>query len=180
MSSFDVPETEHRKNRNLISFTVADANEVRGEDETVDRILRYMEEKTAFKGFAKRSDIQPGDMKDLLPNICFFVPVYDEAGELEDVLIPLMGTNVVSFYGELTGKKVSEHPYLEVSSRIITTVAQILENRRAVVAESKVLSSHQEHLAVRALYVPMSEDGETIDRLLVHLHVFVKSLLKAE
>lgn len=178
MSSFDVPDTQHRKNQELVTFTVVDAEEVRGKDETVDRILSYVEGKTGPDRFAKRSDIQPADMKDLLPDICFFVPVRGEAGELEDVHIPLMGTNVVRFYGELTGQGVLAHPNAEVSDRIMATVIQILKDRRPALAESKVLSSKKQHLAVRALYVPMSEDGQNIDRLFVYLRVFVNSLLK--
>jgi len=179
MSSFDVAETEHRKNRELITFTVVDAAEVRGKDETVDRILSYVEDKTgSARLFPKRSDIRPADMKDLLPDICFFVPVHDDNGELEDVHIPLMGTNVVRFYGELTGRGVRSHPNAQVSSRILATVSQILKDRCPALAESKVLSSDKQHLAVRALYVPMSEDGQNIDRLFVYLRVFVNSLLE--
>jgi len=178
MSSFDVPESEHRKNQELVTFTVVDAAKVRGKDEAVDRILHYVEDKTGSDRFAKRSDIQPGEMKDLLPDICFFVPVFGETGELEDVHIPLMGTNVVRFYGELTGQGVRAHPSAEVSDRIMATVTQILKDRRPTLAESKVLSSNKQHLAVRALYIPMSEDGQKIDRLLVYLRVFVRSLLK--
>jgi len=177
MSSFDVPVVKHRENSELVTFTVVDAAQVRGKDEAVDRILSYMEAKAGVDRFVKRSDILPGEMKDLLPNICFFVPVYSETGTLEDAQITLMGTNVVRFYGELTGKGVCAHPNPEVSNRIMATVVQILKNRRSTIAESKVLSSDKEHLAVRALYVPMSEDGENIDRLFVYLRVFARSLL---
>jgi len=177
MSSFDVPETEARENRDLVTFTMVDAADVRGKDDIVDRVLTYVESKTKGGRFATRADIRPDEMKDLLPNMCFFVPVFDEDGELEDVNIPLMGTNVVRFYGELTGKNVRSHPNPEVSNRIMVTVAQILKKRCPTLAESKVLSSDKTHLAVRAIYVPMSEDGENIDRFLVLLNVFANSLL---
>ena len=178
MSSFDVPESHNREYRELVTFTVVDAAEVRGKDQVIDRILTYVEEKTGSERFAKRADIKPGEMKDLLPGICFFAPVYGETGELEDVRLPLMGTNVVDFYGELTGKTVRAHPNPEVSSRIIATVAKVLENRCPTFAESRVASDGHERLAIMALYVPMSEDGETIDRFFVHFRVFVDSLLK--
>ena len=178
MSSFEVPKTKSRARRELVAFTMVDAADVRGKDEGIDLILDYVDEKTESKRFLKRSDISPRDLKAMLPDICFFVPVWGEAGQLEDVYFPLMGTNVVNFYGELTGKTVSAHPNEDVSRRIIATVARTLETRRATLAESEVLFAGHETSAIRALYVPMSEDGKKIDRFFVYFRVFVKSLLK--
>jgi len=180
MSSFDAQTTKSREGRELKSFTVVDARQVRAKDKNIDQILSYVEEKTGGKRFAKRSDIQPSELKDLLPDICFFIPRYGNDGVLDDVDITLMGTNVVSFYGELTGQNVKSHPSPVIAERILACVSKTINNRRPTFAEAASLSPDQNYLAVKALYVPLSEDGQLIDRLLVYVRVFGKSLLEDE
>ena len=178
MTSFDGQLPKDREDRELATFEIVKAETVRGRDESIDRILRYVEQKTGSTRFARRADIQPADLKEFLPDICFFIPYYTAGGVLNDVRITLMGTNVVSFYGELTDKSVRDHPSPDVAGRILTCAAAAIENREATFAEATSLSSEQDYLAVKALYVPMAEDGDMIDRLLVYVRVVGKSLLE--
>jgi hypothetical protein len=161
--------------RELVSFTLADADSVRDEDDKVNRILSYIESKTAGNRLAKRSDINPAELKDVLSEICFFQPVYNQAGDLSDVVIRLQGTLAANFYGELTNKSVRTHPSPEVGDRIMASASHTIKNRRPTIATSASLSSEKDHLTVKVLYVPMAEDGQFIDRFLVYVRVFRKT-----
>jgi len=156
------------------TFKLVAAEEARHQDRGVERLLSYIEAKTGEKRFAKRADINPAELKDLLPDICFFVPIYDENNNIIDIQVKLQGTKAASFYGEFTGKSVHSHPSSEVGTRIAASVKAVAERRCSIFVESSTLSRKKDHLRAKALYVPMAEDGENIDRLLVYVRVVPK------
>ncbi len=176
---FEHSETlEKRDSQKLAAFQMVPPEELHGNNPDVDRILSYLHTKTEGKRHVKRSDINPADLKGLLPGICFFVPQYDENGALEDVTIRLQGTRAVNFYGELTGKSVRDHPSPEVSQRIIACIQASLDRRGPIVGIAETLSAEQSFLSVKVLYVPMSEDGDHIDRFLVYIEVVQKPIFQ--
>lgn len=158
-------------------FTLLPAEELREEDEGVERLLDYIDKKTGGTRLPKRADINPVDLKDLLPEICFFTPVYDDGGCVSDVIVTLQGTKAANFYGEHTGKSVLLHPSPEVGRRILTSVVATVQERRPNLALATSLSQQKDYLTVKALYIPMAEDGKVIDRLLVFIRVFRKPFL---
>jgi hypothetical protein len=119
----------------------------------------------------KRADVNPAELKDILPEICFFTPVYGDDGLLDDVIVKLQGTRASGFYGEHTGKSVTEHPSSEVAARIVKSVEAAIEQKNAVLAEAATMSADKSYLSIKALYIPMSEDGVLIDQLLVLIRV---------
>jgi len=137
----------------------------------VDGILRYFDAKTKGKRLAERSDVSPVELKDKLPNICVMVPIYDASGALSDVIIKLIGTTLVDFYGEMTGKSIFKHPAPEVAERIFISVERCIKERAPVAAEAFSLSKAKSYLQVTALYVPLSSDGKTIDQLFLYTTV---------
>lgn len=146
-----------------------------GTDPELARILAFAEEKTEGKRFLKRADVNPAELKDILPDICFFSPVYAEDGTVDDVFITLMGTRAASFYGDHTNKHVSEHPFPEVADRVTSAIQVVVAERGAFQAEAEALTDDHTYLTVKAAYIPMSEDGETIDRVFVYVRVKPKS-----
>ena len=153
------------------------AEELHGEDESIERLLDYIDKKTGGTRLPKRADINPVELKELLPEICFFTPVYDDGGCVSDVIVTLQGTKAVNFYGEHTGKSVLQHPSPEVGRRILTAVAATVQERRPKLASATSLSQQKDYLTMKALYIPMAENGEAIDRLLVLIRVFRKPFL---
>lgn len=137
----------------------------------VERILSYFEARAEGARLAKRSDINPVDMKDILPDVCILELEKDADGVLEDIVIRLMGTNVVSFYGELTGKSIFTHPSSLVAERIFKSAEFCLGRRRPVLVQAFTLSEEKNHLKVSVLYVPLSEDNSDIDRFFTHVSV---------
>lgn len=160
-----------RSDLDLPSFSIFDAEDLRGDDPEIEAILSYFEEKTGGDRLARRADVNPAALKPFLPDICIHRAVYDENGALQDIIVQLIGTEVTSFYGEMTGKSVREHPAREVANRIFVAGQTCIEQRRPVVAVAQALSAKKNHLRVNILYVPLSEDGEVIDRLFLLVRV---------
>lgn len=147
------------------------AETLRQKDKSIGKLLTYFEEKTEGSRLAKRKDIVPRELKHFLPEICIMQPLYGLDTHVADVKLVLQGTATVNFYGEMTGKNVSEHPSPEVGERIILSCQKCIDNRMPMVAQAEALSRDKAYLRLRALYVPLSDNNEHIDRLFVHVHV---------
>ncbi|WP_417450077.1 PAS domain-containing protein [Kordiimonas sp.] len=149
---------------------------MRYENKRVDELLAYFDQRTAKSRLPRRSDIHPQDLKRYLPEIFIFGTQYDHAGHLSDLIVQLMGTTVAGFYGEITGQTVTAGaPSPQVAERILISCRRALETRQPIVAEAAAFSEQKNHLRVRVLYVPLSEDGTNIDRIFGHVHVGLRS-----
>lgn len=149
------------------------AADVRDEDEGVDRLLGYLHSKTNGKRLPKRSEIKPNEIKDIIADICILQPVYDDSGDMTDVMVRLLGTNVTSFYGEQTGKSVTAHPSPDVGPRVMHCVRAASSAREPLLMEISSLNEDQSFVVtLKGVYVPMSEDGAQVDRVMVYLRVF--------
>lgn len=78
---------------------------------------------------------------------------------------------MVGFYGEMTGAMVSTHQSPEITERIILSCQNCIDSKEALIAQAEALSRDKAFLRLRALYVPLSDDGEHIDRLFVQVRV---------
>ncbi len=152
-------------------FSIEDAEEWRLHDPVVDHDLRYFENQTGGARLPRRDDLKPGDLTSVLPEIALVEPVYDAAGGFVDAMGLLEGTKLDSFYGPMTGKLISEYPNKLVSARILQACKHCVEIAKPVVVSSDILSDQQNYLAITVLYVPMSENGTTIDRIFIHNQV---------
>ncbi|MCJ9430556.1 PAS domain-containing protein [Kordiimonas marina] len=160
-----------RAGLDLPDFSIFDAEDLRRDDREIDTLLSYFEARTEGKRLPKRADVDPAKLKAFLPDICIHRALYGEDGTLKDIVVQLIGTEVASFYGEMTGKSVREHPAPEVAQRIFISGQTCIDRRRPIVAIAKALSSKKNHLQVNILYIPLSEDGEQIDRLFLLVRV---------
>ncbi|NVJ71345.1 MAG: PAS domain-containing protein [Alphaproteobacteria bacterium] len=175
ISSFEKSEVvvDHVRG-GLAEWCFVDTKEYRARFADIDRVLRYFEDKTKGKRLPRRSDVVPSELKDVLPDICFMAPVFDPAGVIEDITVQLMGTNVVSFYGEMTGKSVFEHPSSQIGQRILASMTKAIRDREPVTTFANSLSDEKSHLQVSVLYIPMAENGKDIDRFFMHVGVYRK------
>ncbi len=134
-------------------------------------LMEYFEEKTGGMRMARRSDIDPVQLTHFLRRICIFEPIFSADGELDDIMVRLMGTETAGFYGEMTGDSVKNHRSREVVARIFESVGMLLESGRPVTGFARELSGEKNHLRIQSLFVPLSTDGETIDKIFVYVEV---------
>lgn len=160
-----------RKRPTYTDFSIEDADVWRFTDPVVDSDLRYFEEKTGGKRLPCRGDLKPEELKSILPEIALFEPIYDEDGSFIDVRGLLEGTKLDSFYGSITGKLMSDYPNKLVSDRILQACRHCVDIAKPIVVSADALSDQKNFLKITVLYVPMSENGTTIDRIFIHNQV---------
>ncbi|TNE64276.1 MAG: PAS domain-containing protein [Alphaproteobacteria bacterium] len=172
MSYFSSPDDmPHRNDVDLPTFVIHDAEDCRADDPVLEQLLSYFESRTRGRRLPCRADFNPADLKPLLPEICILLPVYGEEGVLKDIKVQLMGTEVASFYGEVTGSSALAHASPEISSRILMSCSTCIERRHPIVSVSHTLSEEKNYLSVGVIYIPLSDDGKTIDRLFLLVRV---------
>ncbi|NVJ96930.1 MAG: PAS domain-containing protein [Alphaproteobacteria bacterium] len=165
MSSFqDTEEIAERIQKGLPGFTIHDVDGFRATDRKIARVLSYFDERTGGKRLPSRTDISPRELTDLLPNVVMLTVVRDDAGAICDAVLTLMGTSVVEFYGEYSGRSIFEHPAPQVGERIMMSMRESERRRAPVVGEAYQLSEEKNHLRVTILYVPLEEESGQIER----------------
>lgn len=148
-----------REQEDLPQFTISDAEPFRDQDLKIDRVLTLFEAKTRGDRLPCRADVVPSELADLLPNVVLINAIRDDKGTIVDAILALMGTTVVEFYGEFTGKSIFEHPAPQVAERILKSMLETEARRKPVVAEAFQLSDEKSYLRVRILYVPLEDNG---------------------
>lgn len=161
-------------NQRLEDFRIEDAEDVRQHNPVIDELLAYFEEKTQRQRLARREDLKPMELKDELPKIGLFEPIYNGEGQLVDADITLLGSRLDEFYGHMTGKRVNEFPQAQVAVRIIQACRQCVALKKPIVVQAESLSDVKNFLSITVLYVPMSSDGETVDRIFLHNQITSK------
>lgn len=128
-------------------------------------ILKYFDDKTHGDRFACRQDIVP---KDFIPHLCnvgLFDLTYDEDGNLEDILIRLMGTNVVEIFGEHTGENYTKLDDITAVDGILAVTKEILEQEQTMQVIALNSSYKASRTKISGVYIPLSEDNKRIDKI---------------
>ena len=84
-----------------------------------------------------------------------------------DAFCRLNGSQTIMIYGDLTGTWLSEMKSQEAFYRVKQRHKIMSAKRQGLAITSQILSKYKEHIVVKALYVPLSEDNELIDRLML-------------
>ena len=132
-------------------------------------LVEYFEKKTAGKRLANRADLNPVEIVKYIPNVILFDLVYDDKGEVEDVIFRLFGTEVASFYGDWTGKSLKgdelqiTHP--ESNLRLMKEINFILDSKKSITTLSKHYSKDRPFVQIDTLKIPFSQNGNVIDMI---------------
>ncbi|RMD87101.1 MAG: PAS domain-containing protein [Alphaproteobacteria bacterium] len=148
----------------LTNWQMVEGGEIVRRFPAFGEILALVERKKGERRMATRRDIDPVTFKRFLPLITLFDLVRDRSGAVVDATIRLMGTEVVHFYGEFTGRPVSAYPDPAVPARIIACGNYLVRHRVPVAASVDGLREGKKHVGLRILYVPLSEDDVRVDR----------------
>jgi len=112
----------------------------------------------------KREDIEPGDVSDLLPNI-FLVDVEETPRRYR---VRLAGTEVVAFFGmDMTGKTIDSLELGEHADTILKRYDEAVDSGQPSYAQYRYWTeAYEQHLNYERLLLPLSSDGEHVDKLL--------------
>lgn len=182
MSSF---RNLNRPKQHEIDWTGFDLSEVKTGDSSLSSahrfLVNYFEAKTGGRRLARREDLDPVELSKYLPNIFLHDLIFDEQGSLCSVLVRLFGTNMVDFFGELTGrsmhreegddiKDTSQQPH----ARMFRSMDLMLQVRTPVIANVEQISQDRPFARMQSLRIPLSQDGTNIDLVFGHAELILK------
>ncbi|MBL4790018.1 MAG: hypothetical protein JKY60_13590 [Kordiimonadaceae bacterium] len=137
-------------------------------------LYAFLTEKTGGQRFLRRSDFTPAEVQKWLPNISVFDLVYDGSGLVVDAIIRLLGSSAVSIYGEHTGKSIFSHSPT-TGENILGMVQMMVAENQVVVGLVTKHFKNRPDVQLRALCVPISENGVNVNQMLIHLDVRILS-----
>ena len=139
-------------------------------------LYEYWDSKRAGRAMPARGDIDPTDIPDLLSSLTI-IDVEEQDGE-KRFRHRLIGTSVVSFLGrDCTGTLVGENfggsPF---EAHIHQTLLRVLDCKQPLL--DRVERPWSTVNAYNRLILPLSKDGETVDKFLLHIAVDFGDLTK--
>ena len=112
-----------------------------------------------------RSDIDIIKLKHMLPSLMLF----DYESDSEALIFRLIGTACVAIYGEKTGKDIGSFQELSNGEkRLLWSVY----NKKPYYGVKKLSNIDKDYLHNSFIVLPLSDDGETVNKLLVSHHFY--------
>jgi hypothetical protein len=130
------------------------------------RLYEYWRERRGERRFPARADIEPLDLTFLMGNLILVEVIQ---GEPLDFRIRLHGTNLVQRAGyELTGKMLNELPITQFRQLAMDTFRHVATTGKPFRGYRDRVLDDRTH-RYETVMLPLSNDGEQVDMLLVGL-----------
>lgn len=134
-------------------------------------LLDYALSKGQGKRLPMRQDLSPADMKEILPDVLILEPQVEADGRLTDILVRLAGTNIATFYGQVSGKSLRELSDPMAAERGFEGVVETLRRREPVVGVSVKLNDNLPYFQVTVLFIPLVGENGEISQIFVHVMI---------
>jgi len=146
---------------------IFEGSDIKGRNPVMDVYYEYWQRKCRNNQLPRRKDIHPEELREYLPYAAL-IDILDEPGQDQDfrLIIRLLGTHIVQAFGELTGRDVAELPNPATAKRVYHMSALAMRERLPVMSHVRDYSAEHERMEVLAQYLPLSETGETVDKIL--------------
>ncbi|NVJ99052.1 MAG: PAS domain-containing protein [Alphaproteobacteria bacterium] len=162
----------------LIHHSLADFAIFRASDDGIGYLcpdakwlLEYALSKGQGTRLPKRRDLSPADMTDVLPDVLILEPVIGEGNNLDDITVRLVGSNISSFYGQVTGQSLRKLSDSAAAKRGFDCVAASIATREPIVGVSHRLNDKISYFAVTVLAIPLVNDEGDISQVFVHVDI---------
>lgn len=128
------------------------------------QLYDYWNEKRGNRFAPKRIDIDPIDFPYLLPNLCIY-KVHRDPLEYETTL---MGTNIVSMWGvDYTGKYVKDIVLGPLYPSVKRHFDTMINEKKPTLHDLDASWIDKDYIKYSRLMLPLSENGQDVDRILV-------------
>lgn len=135
--------------------------------ESVGAIVAYWRKKCGDQRMPRRADIDPFELKSYLPCIT----LVDVVPDARRFVYRLVGTHEVAGRGsDPTGLCVSEAFYAESEEAGLATYEYVVRERRPFCFRDPYVTPDNWHEEEDTVYLPLSEDGITVNMILVYTH----------
>lgn len=125
----------------------------------IHRMSAYLTQKRGNRPMAAREDIDPAELRDILPHIV----LVDIRTNPLSVYYRLVGTRIVEFYGEFSRTWMHDRPmsdaYKRVAENIYTT---LVETKCPVFGVTEMRTRFDSVVSYEWGYFPLSSNGETV------------------
>lgn len=127
----------------------------------------YWAAKCGSRRMPARADLEPAEMKPLLPYLVLMDVLRDaRPGWPLDFRYRLIGTVTDAMMNaRYTGKCMSELPHQQPDSRIWQNLTRVVETRQPHVSRVPYVGPHKDFMSVVDLVMPLSSDGDIVNML---------------
>jgi hypothetical protein len=128
---------------------------------------RYWEAKRGSRRMPARADMVPAEMKIFLPGIVLVAVRHNPLR----LTYRLVGTREVEYRGyDPTGKDVAEYFAGSSQNEVLRNYELVIESKSFVYDEDCLLSADHSFQEAGTLLLPLSDDGETVNMVIVYNH----------
>ena len=134
---------------------------------TIAFLRAYWEQKRGARAMPSRADMAPSDLREHLP----WIVLLDVLPGLEDFRYRLVGTLVAQYFlADGTGRTVTEcfTPQTPEPERqaVLAHYRKVARERRVIAFSGKVRAIGPRSEPFQAIFLPLSDDGETVNVIL--------------
>ncbi|HEV8391637.1 MAG TPA: PAS domain-containing protein [Dongiaceae bacterium] len=131
-------------------------------------LFDYWRAKRAGRRMPSRSDLDPSELKTLLPSMILVDVLYDVAGK-PDFVYRLAGTREVEVRGENpTGKRVAEAFFGPSLENVLGCYQSVVERGEPYLDDDYFLRDGDYFADEANIFLPLSNDGERVSMILVY------------
>lgn len=142
----------------------------------IGEALAYWESKRAGRRMPARVDIDPSEIRSLLP----YVILLDVAHDPLDFRYRLIGTEIEEhLLVRLSGKWMSEIPHQRPPSRIWSNCRAVIEARAPLRSDTPYVGSRRDFVVSRDVLMPLSDDDSDVTMLFVVIDYLRKDTLSS-
>ncbi|NVJ69853.1 MAG: hypothetical protein HWE08_05835 [Alphaproteobacteria bacterium] len=134
-------------------------------------ILGYFQKLRENRCFNSRADVSPVSLKQYLPWISLVEPQWGPDGRIHDGTVTLHGSAVAAAYTDNTQKNVRSVHKPMVADRIMASMQTAADIGGGVIGVSEERPEGGPHVRMSILYLPLANDGVTIDLFFSYLRL---------
>ena len=135
---------------------------------TVRGLYDYWDAKRAGRSMPARGDLDPADLKRLLPHLILIDVVADE----RRYVYRLVGTREVEMRGvDPTGKAVRDAYYAESAEETLLYLDRCVQTGEPVLYRGMYRPTSTRTQQEDTIFLPLSKDGENVDMILIFGHI---------
>jgi hypothetical protein len=143
-----------------------DKDRLKGCPEEVRAFYRYWDGKRRGRLMPARADIEPGEIKAFLPSLM----IVDKVADDRRYVYRLVGTREAEIRGfDPTGKSVPEAASGGAEAAV-ANYDKVVRTRDLLVDASEAVSPDERYRDIVCIFLPLSDDGETVNKILVYTH----------
>ncbi|HWA50837.1 MAG TPA: PAS domain-containing protein [Dongiaceae bacterium] len=132
---------------------------------TLQRLYEYWDMKRGTRAMPARSDLDPVDMKALLPHLILIDVVPDE----RRYVYRLVGTREVEMRGsDPTGKAVKDAYYAESAGETMAYLDRVVKTQQPVLYRGTYQPTSTRTQEEDVLFLPLSKSGHGCDMILIY------------